>query len=177
MRSQYGELAHVYATAAVYLVGAAVYFLVVEVFGANFLITPLFIGGIMLVASVARPRLLASAIVLAAWGTAVLLVDHGVLASGRAAPSYMAAFGVAALVLLALRRRIAAKVALESIAVIMLVGGVALYAAYDHSALARGWLWALALALNAVGLVLAARWRAWRLSSSEPYRRAHDAGG
>lgn len=160
MKSQYGEMTRVYATAGVYLAGAAIYFLVVEVFGANFLITPLFIGGIMLVASVVRPRLLASAIVLAAWGVAVLLVDHGVLASGRATPSYMAAFGVAALILLALRRWFAAEVALESIAVIMLVGGIALYAAYDQPAFGRGWLWALALALNAIGLVLAAWWRA-----------------
>lgn len=153
-----GNSARIVGTAAVYLAGALVYFLLVEVAGVDFLITPVFFGGMMLVASVLRPRLLASAILLLAWGAAVLLVEHEVLAHGRASSSYMAAFGLAALVLLLLRRWIAIEVSLESAAIILLAGGVALYLSGDITAFGRGWLWAAATALNAI-VLLVVEWR------------------
>ncbi len=159
MQQQPEPLQRTYLTAAIYLAGAAAYFLLVEVLGANFLITPLFMGGIMLVASTQRPRLLAPAVLLGCWGLAVLLLNRGVLSGNRTAAVYIAAFGLASLILLLLRRRLSPPIALEGAAVVMIVSGLALYASYDVAAFGRGWLWALVLALNAAGLVLAGHWR------------------
>lgn len=147
------------ATAAIYATGALAYYLTVAQFGANFAVTPLFFGAVMLVASVFRPRLIASALLLGAWGAAVLLLQHGALPRERNSAVYMIAFGAAALLSLLARRWIDPAVALESAAVVLLVGGLSLYGSFDVDRLGRGSFWALALFLNAVGLAATALWR------------------
>lgn len=158
-------------TAAVYAAGAALYYLTVERQGVTFLVTPLFMGAIMLVAAFFRPRLLASAVLLAAWGAAVLLIHAGKIPSDRSAPAYMFAFGVGAAVLLAAGRWIAPRVALETTAIVLLVGGAALYGAFDIGPLGDGWFWALVLLINAIGLVLVQEWKHLRAQAPQTERR------
>jgi len=159
MDSRTEPISRTYVTAAIYAAGALAYWLAVGVGGLTFGSTPLFLGCIMLVASIMRPRLLASAVLLLAWGMGVILLQEGVLPRQRAAAVFLIAFGLAALILLVLRSRLDLRVSLESAAVVMLTGGLALYISYDLDPFGRGWLWAAALLLNAVGLVVAAHWR------------------
>ncbi|MHB8577353.1 MAG: hypothetical protein ACYDCQ_18730 [Dehalococcoidia bacterium] len=148
-----------YGTAAVYLAGAAIYVALVEAAGAPFAITPLTFGVIMLLAGVFRRRLLASGVLLCAWGTGVLLLDRGVVPSDRSAAVFIIAFGAGALVLSLLRRSFDVSVSLESAALIMLVGGLGLYLSFSIDAFGHAWPWGVALAANAGGLVLAAELR------------------
>ena len=157
--------------AAVYAAGAGLYYVIVARHGVTFLVTPLFIGGIMLVAAVFRPRLLASAALLSAWGAAVLLIHAGRIPSARSAPAYMFAFGVAAAVLRLSGRWLAPRVALETTAIVLLVGGAALYGAFDIGPLGDGWFWALVLLVNAIGLVLVEEWKRLRLQLPRTERR------
>jgi hypothetical protein len=159
MQPEPEPLRSTYTTAATYPTGAAAYFLAVEMLGVTFLVTPLFFGGNLLVTATQRRRLLVPAVLLGCWGTAVILLDRGLLPANRTPAVYIIALGVAAPILLLRRRSVAARISLESAAVVMTVAGLALYSSYDVAAFARGWLWALLLALNAVGLLLAARWR------------------
>ncbi len=155
-------------TACVYTAGAGAYFIAVELAGLNFLYSPLIFGGIMLAAACFRPRLLPSALFLAAWGVAVLLVHFGTIPSDRTAPAYMFAVGFAAVCMLALGRRFNAREALESAAAILTTAGLGLYLSYDIEAFGRGWLWSLALLLNAAGLVLFALWHQHRAATRGP---------
>lgn len=145
--------------AAVYVGGAAAYYAALQGLGVTFQATPLILGIVMLAASIFRARLLASAVLLLAWGAAAIALEYEWLPRERSSAVYMIAFGLAALALLLLRRRVAPRVALESAAIIMLVGGLSFFAAYEVDALGRPWLWSLALIVNAAGLVAVAWWR------------------
>src|SRR5262245_24128772 len=93
-----------YLAAAVYVVGAASYYAWLEPLGHSFQFTPLLLGLIMLAASPWRGRLVPSAVLLLAWGAAVLAVHWGWLPGERAAAAYVAAFGLGLLALLVARR-------------------------------------------------------------------------
>lgn len=140
--------------AAVYLVGAVVYFIAREWLGLRFMASPFFLGMVMLVASYFRPRLLASATLLAIWGTAVLLNGKFIWADGRSDAVYLAAFGLGALVLVALQRWVDPRVSLETVGIVMLVTGVWYYLAYDYDALVKTWVWSLAMVVSAAALAL-----------------------
>lgn len=140
--------------AAVYLVGAVAYFIAREVLGLGFMASPFFLGMVMLVASYFRPRLLASATLLAIWGTVVLLNGKFFWADGRSDAVYLAAFGVGALVLVALQRWVDPRVSLETVGIVMLVTGVWYYLAYEYDALVKTWVWSLSMVVSAVALVL-----------------------
>jgi len=142
-----------FGAAAVYAAGGVVYYFARELGGLNFLVSPLFYGVIVLAASWFRPKLLASAIILIVWGIAVLVDGHGPLAADRTAPVHTAGFGIAALVLLALRRRIDPAEALQSLALIMVVVGIWYYLAHDYHVLERPWLWLLVFLASALALV------------------------
>jgi hypothetical protein len=159
-------VSRVYAVFTVYIGGAVLYFLLLEAGGVTFDVTPLFFGAVMLVASPFRPRLLASAVMLGAWGVAVLLVRHGPLPDDREAPAFLTACGLGLAALLALRRWVPAEIAVESATAVLIVGGLAFYFTYDVEAFARAWPWAVALALNAAGLVLVEAWRARRTTGN-----------
>jgi hypothetical protein len=143
-----------FGAAAVYAAGAVLYFVAREFLALDFLVSPLFYGVVVLIASYFRPRLLASAVILTAWGIAVLLDGRGPVAEGRTAPVHLAGFGVGALLCLLLRRWIDARVALESIAIIMIVAGLWYYFAFEFSALQEAWLWSAVFLASAAMLVL-----------------------
>ncbi len=136
-----------------YVIGAVSYFVAREFLELPFTASPLFVGVVMLVASVFRRRLLASAVLLLTWGTAILINGRGPLEAGRTAALYITAFGLGAGILLVLRGGIESRVALESVAIVMAVAGVWFYLAYDYPALERPWLWSAALLISAAGLV------------------------
>lgn len=150
------------SVAAVYLVGALLYYAARERFGLSFMLSPFVYGLILLVASIFRQRLLASAALLLIWGLAVELDGRGPLAAGRTAALYMTAFGLGAGVLLLLRRWVDAQVALESVALVMLTAGIWFYLSYDYPTLIQPWLWSAWFIVSGLALVaaeVAARWR------------------
>ena len=142
--------------AAVYAVGAVLYFLLREVAGLDFIYSPLFYGLLVLAASALRPRLLATAIVLVCWGIAVVLDGKGPLADGRTAQIHTTGFGAGALVLWLLRDRIDPARSLQSLAVVMLVVGVWYYFVYDYPVLERAWLWSAVFLATALVLAVSA---------------------
>ncbi len=152
--------------AGVYALGAALYFVLVQLAGLTFQATPLIFGGTLLVASVFRPRVLAAALLLLCWGVAVALLNAGALPEARTGAAYMVAFGVAAAVMMLLRRWIAPPVALQSAAAVLLAGGLALYGAFDVDALGRGWLWTLVVLADAACLAAASLYRSRRRRTS-----------
>ncbi len=66
-----------WSAAAVYVIGAVCYFVAREFLGLPFTASPLFVGVVMLAASRFRRRLLASAVLLLTWGTAILINGRG----------------------------------------------------------------------------------------------------
>lgn len=143
-----------FGAAAVYAAGAVLYFSAREFVGLDFQASPLFYGMMLLIASYFRRRLLASAVILTMWGIAVLLDGRGPIAEGRTAPVHLFGFGAGTLLCLLLDRWIAARVALESIAVITIVVGLWYYFVYDVSALEEAWLWSAVFLASAALLVL-----------------------
>ncbi|MGH2588788.1 MAG: hypothetical protein ACRDJE_28020 [Dehalococcoidia bacterium] len=143
-----------FGAATVYAAGAVLYFLAREVFDMDFLASPLFYGVMLLVASYFRPRLLASAVVLICWGIAVLADGNGPLEEGRTASVHTFGFGVGALLCLLLRRWIPERVALESLAIIMVVVGLWYYFVHDFSVLEDAWLWSAVFLASAAALVV-----------------------
>jgi len=147
-----------FGAAAVYAAGAALYFVAREAFDMDFLASPLFYGVMLLVASYFRPRLLASAVVLICWGVAVLADGNGPLEEGRTASVHTFGFGVGALLCLLLRRWIPERVALESLAIIMIVVGLWYYFVHEFSVLEDAWLWSAVFLASACGLVVGGLW-------------------
>lgn len=143
-----------FGAAAVYAAGAVTYYIARESFDLDFLASPLFYGAMLLIASYFRRRLLASAVILICWGLAVLLDGRGPIEPGRTAQVHVFGFGVGALLCLLLRRWISDRVALESLAVIMIVVGLWYYFVYQFSALEEAWLWSGVFLLSAAVLAL-----------------------
>jgi len=81
------------APAALLLAGAVVYGVLVGGGSLRFTTTPLLLGVIVIAAGLAgtRRRVIGTGLVLAGWGTAVVLVDHGVVPADRTTPAYMLA--------------------------------------------------------------------------------------
>jgi len=135
------------ASGAVFLAGAGLYALVQGGLGADFDLTPLSVGIVAVAAGLAGPRrqVVATGLVLAGWGAAVLLVAHGVVPAARTAPAYMLGIGAG----LAVASRVAPRAERErwlaSGAVAAVGGPLGLYLSYDIDALGRWPAWALAL--------------------------------
>ena len=140
--------------AAVYAAGAVLYFVAREVLKVDFIISPLFYGLLVLAASYFRRRLLASAVVLICWGIAVILDGKGPLEGGRTAQVHTIGFGVGALATLLLGRWIPSRVALESVAIIMIVVGVWYYLVYEVPELEEPWLWSAVFLASAAALLV-----------------------
>lgn len=143
--------------AAMYVAGAAAYWYAVERLGVTFDATPLIFGLVALVGSAVRPRLLASAVLLLVWGGVVLLVRHGPLPDDREAPLFLLAFGVGAALLVALRRWIPPKVALESVAAVLVGGGAGFYLAGEDTVFTSAWFWSAVLLASGALLVVPLR--------------------
>jgi hypothetical protein len=131
----------------VILAGAGVYALLQGVAGADFTITPLTLGLIGIAAGVAgaRRRVVATGVVLAGWGVAVLLVAHDVVPAERTAPAYMLGIAAGLLVAGALAGAERRGQWLTSGAIPAFAGPLGLYLAYDLAAVGRWPLWALIL--------------------------------
>jgi hypothetical protein len=140
--------------AAVYAAGAVIFFVLRQVVNVDFLLSPLLYGLILLAGSYFRPRLLASAVILLTWGVAVLLDGKGPLAADRTAQVFMVGFGVSAVFLLLLRRWVDSRVALESLAVILIVAGIWYYFEKEHSVFREPWLWSAVLLASALALAV-----------------------
>lgn len=162
-------MARVYITAAIYVAGAMVYYLLLTPFDVTFEATPFIFGVILLIAAPFRPRVLASAVLLLAWGAAVLAL-HDDWLPNRPGPVYIGAFGLAATVLRLLSRWVEPRVALENVAVVMLSSGVFFYFAFEIEALNRAWFWSIALLVNTAALVAYETWKAHRATHAQAAR-------
>lgn len=155
------------ASAIVVLAGAAVYALLQRGHVVGFTATPLTLGVIAVVAGLAgtRRRVVATGLALCGWGSAVLLVDHGVVPAARTTPAYMLGMGIGLAVAAAIAPTTERGDWLSSASVVAVTGPLSLYAAYDVSTLGRWPIWS-------VILLLWAAWEgfwAWRATSgSDP---------
>ncbi len=130
----------------VLVVAAVVYALGVGSGGVTFDITPLAIGlAAVLAGLIGRAwRLVPIGLVLAGWGVAVVLVRHGPLPFGRAAPAFLVGAGVGMLAAQVVAR--GHRLTLTGVTITLIVGGLSFYAAYDIDALGRWPVWAVSLA-------------------------------
>jgi len=140
-------------SAVVLLAGAGVYALLEASGTLDVLATPMILGVTAIVAGLAgtRHRVTATGLALAGWGTAVLLVAHGVVPAARTTPAYMLGMGVGLLVASLVAPRSARGDWLASATIVAVTGPLSLYVSYDVAALGRWRFWA--------GLLLA--WAAW----------------
>jgi len=131
----------------VFVVGAGVYALLQRSGTVAFNVTPLSVGIIAVVAGLvsSRRRAIPTGFVLAGWGTAVLLVAHGVVPSSRTTPAYMLGIGAGLLAAAALAPKVHRGEWLTSGAVAAALGPLGLYLSYDVGALGRWPAWALSL--------------------------------
>jgi len=155
-------------SAVVVVAGAGVYALLVGGDNVRFAATPLILGIIAVVAGLVgtRHRVIATGLVLGCWGTAVLLVDHGVVPTERTTPAYMLGVAVGLLVAAGVAPRADRAAWLTSASIAAFTGPLSLYAAYDVTSLGRWPLW------SAVLLVWGA-WEAfwaWRARDVTPAR-------
>jgi len=130
-------------SAAVVVAGAVVYALLEGLQVIGFAATPLVLGVTAVVAGLAgtRRRVVGTGLVLAGWGAAVLLVDHGVVPGARMTPAYMLGAGVGLLVAATVGPRAERGDWLASGSVAAVTGPLALYGSYDVGALGRWPLW------------------------------------
>lgn len=142
-------------SAAVLLGGAVVYAAMEGLMKVRFDVTPLSIGLIAIAAGIvgARPRLIATGLVLVGWGSAVLLVDHGIVDAARTTPTYMLGIGAGLLVAARLAPPRERGEWLTSAAVTAFAGPLGLYLAYDSSSIGQWQAWAIVLVA----------WAAWEL--------------
>lgn len=131
----------------VILAGAGVYALLQGVADTEFTITPLVLGLVGIAAGLAgiRRRLIATGLVLAGWGVAVLLVDGDVVPAQRTAPAYMLGIAAGLLVAGALAGSERRGDWLTSGAIAAFAGPPGLYVAYDVAAVGRWPLWTMIL--------------------------------
>ncbi|MEO7555411.1 MAG: hypothetical protein ABIV94_02240, partial [Acidimicrobiales bacterium] len=139
--------------AAVLLTGGVVYGVVVGVSFLRFTTTPLLLGVIVVTAGLAgtRRRVVGTGLVLVGWGTAVVLVDHGVVAGDRTTAAYMLGIGTGLLVAIALAPRSEREKWLISASITAFTAPLSLYMAGDVGSLGRWTIWSAVL----VG------WAAW----------------
>ena len=150
------RLARRTAGSAVVLLGGAIVYAVLEgVAKADFDLTPLTLGSIAIVAGVfgVRSRLLATGLVLAGWGSAVLLVDHGIVPAARTTPAYMLGIGAGLLVAARLAPAKERGAWLTSGSIVAFASALSLYLTFDMSSVGHWQLW---------GAVLVA-WAGWEL--------------
>lgn len=124
--------------------GAGLYALLAGPLGITFNATPLILGLAALAAGLLGPSagLVPPGLALVGWGTAVLLVREGPIADAREAPAFLvgAGLGILAAMLVARTGRSTAPAAGAAVAIVL--GGLALFLAYDASALGEWPLWA-----------------------------------
>lgn len=144
------------ASGLVFLGGAGLYALAQGAAGVDFDLTPLWIGAVAVAAGLAgtRHQVVATGLVLAGWGAAVLLVDHGVVVPARTAPAYMLGVGLGLVVTSRVAPRPERANWLAAGAAAAVGGPLGLYLSYDVAALARWPAWTLVLVAMA----------AWELS-------------
>lgn len=142
-----------WGSAAVILIGAAVYALLEWAGLVGFSATPLILGFIAILAGLVgvRRRVVATGLVLAGWGAMVILVAEGVVPADRTAPAYMLGVGIGLLLAAAAAPRRERGDWLTSGSVAAFTGPLSLYAASDVAGLGRWPVWAVVL----VG------WSAW----------------
>lgn len=131
----------------VFLAGAGVYALLQRSGTVDFNVTPLSFGIIAVVAGLAssRRRAIATGLVLAGWGTAVVLVDHGAIPAERTTPAHMLGIGIGLLAAAALAPKARRADWLTSGVIAAVLGPLGLYLSYDVAALGRWPAWALSL--------------------------------
>jgi len=141
--------------AAVLLTGAVVYGVVVGGSFLRFTTTPLLLGVIVVAAGLAgtHRRVVGAGLVLAGWGTAVVLVDHGVVPGDRTTPAYMLGIGTGLLVALASAPRSEREEWLTSASITAFTAPLSLYLVPDMGSLGRWRIWSALL----VG------WAAWEV--------------
>lgn len=129
------------------LAGAGLYAVLQATSALDFDLTPLSVGVIVIAAGLAgaRRRSIATGLVLGGWGIAVLLVDHGVVPTGRTTPAYMLGIAVGLLAVRVLAPAASRADWLTSGAIAALLGPLGLYLSYDVPALGRWPAWAVAL--------------------------------
>jgi len=140
-------------SAVVVLIGAGVYALLQGSGTVEFSATPLILGLVAIIAGLAgtRRNVIATGLALTGWGTAVLLVAHGVVPADRTTPAYMLGMGIGLLAASSVAPRAARADWLASATIVAVTGPLSLYIAYDVAALGRWRFWA--------GLLLA--WAGW----------------
>ena len=146
--------------AAVLLTGAAVYGVLVGGSFLRFTTTPLLLGVIVLASGLAgtRRRVVATGLVLAGWGTAVVLVDHGVVPGDRTTPAYMLGIGAGLVVALASAPRSEREGWLTSASITAFTAPISLYFVRDVGSLGRWRIWSALL----VGWAAWESLRSWR---------------
>ncbi len=135
------------ASGIVFLIGAGLYALLQRSGTVDFNATPVSVGIIAIIAGLAssRRRAIATGLVLAGWGTAVLLVAHGTVPPARTTPAYMLGIGAGLVVAAALAPKPQRGEWLTSGAIAATLGPLGLYLSYDIGALGRWPAWALSL--------------------------------
>ncbi len=141
------------APAAVLLAGAVVYGVLVGGGSLRFTTTPLLLGVIVVAAGLVgtRHRVIGTGLVLAGWGAAVVLVDHGVVPGDRTTPAYMLGIGAGLLVALASAPRRERSDWLTSASITAFTAPLSLYLASDMANLGRWKIWS----------ALLVAWAAW----------------
>lgn len=134
-------------SAGILVAGAALYSAAEATRALAFDVTPLVVGVIVVVAAVvgARRRRVGTGLVLAGWGSAVLLVDHGVFADARATPVYMLGVGAGLLVAAAVAPVDERGTWLTSGAIVAFTGPLAFYLSYDLPWVGHWPAWAVVL--------------------------------
>lgn len=135
------------APAGVLLAGAGVYGVLVGGEVLRFTTTPLLLGLLVIAAGLVgfRHRVIGTGLVLAGWGTAVILVDHAVIPGDRTAPAYMLGVGSGLLVALAVAPRAERADWLTSASVTAVTAPLSLYLASDMASLGRWRIWSALL--------------------------------
>jgi len=141
------------APAAVLVAGAVLYGVLVGGGSLRFATTPLLLGVIVVAAGLVgtRRRVIGTGLVLAGWGAAVVLVDHGVVPADRTTPAYMLGVGAGLLVTLASAPQRERADWLTSASITTVTVPLSLYLVSDMANLGRWRIWSMLL----VG------WAAW----------------
>jgi len=151
----------------VFLIGAGLYALLQRSGTIDFNATPVSVGVIAIIAGLAsnRRRAIATGLVLAGWGTAVLLVAQGAVPAARTTPAYMLGIGAGLMATAVLAPKAQRGEWLTSGAIAAALGPLGLYLSYDVGALGRWPAWALSLLALAV----------WELFWGVGHRSAREA--